>query len=236
MGERTLATERGFILYEDALAGHAGEAWFSAQHWTRQRRLRGGAGGGRGDTWFVTGTDGDWVLRHYRRGGWAAMLSTDYYAWTGLERSRPWREWRLLYSLYKEGLPVPQPLAAQVRRHGFVYRGDLLTRRIPDSRSLASRLQNSGIEGLPWRAIGICLRRFHAAGVQHADLNAHNILLDDRERVFLIDFDKSLRRTPAHAWQRANLRRLWRSLRKLAPSSVIEGTVWDKLREGYGEG
>ncbi|MGH8282138.1 MAG: lipopolysaccharide kinase InaA family protein, partial [Gammaproteobacteria bacterium] len=64
----------------------------------------------------------------------------------------------------------------------------------------------------------------------------HNILLDDRERVFLIDFDKSLRRTPAHAWQRANLRRLWRSLRKLAPSSVIEGTVWDKLLEGYGEG
>ena len=236
MAERTLATERGFILYEDALAGHAGEAWFSAQHWARQRRLRGGAGGGRGKTWIITGADGDWVLRHYRRGGWAAMLSTDYYAWTGLERSRPWREWRLLYSLYKEGLPVPQPLAAQVRRYGFLYRGDLITRRILDSHSLASRLQTSGIEGLPWRAIGICLRRFHAAGVQHGDLNAHNILLDDRERVFLIDFDKSLRRTPARAWQRTNLRRLRRSLRKLAPSSVIESTAWDRLLEGYGDG
>ncbi|HKV97368.1 MAG TPA: 3-deoxy-D-manno-octulosonic acid kinase [Gammaproteobacteria bacterium] len=233
MAERTLVTERGFILYEDELAGHAGADWFSAQHWARQRRLRGGAGGGRGDTWMVTGTDGDWVLRHYRRGGWAAKLSTDYYAWTGLERSRPWREWRLLYSLYREGLPVPQPLAAQVRRHGFLYRGDLITRRIPDTRSLANRLQTSGIEGLPWSAIGACLQRFHAAGVQHADLNAHNILLDDHERVFLIDFDKSLRRTPAAAWQHANLRRLRRSLRKLAPSSVIQTNVWNKLLEGY---
>lgn len=236
MAERTLATEWGFILYEDALAGHAGEAWFSAQHWARQRRLRGGAGGGRGDTWIVTGTDGEWVLRHYRRGGWAARLSTDYYAWTGLERSRPWREWRLLYSLYKEGLPVPQPLAARVRRHGFLYRGDLITRRIPEGRSLASRLQTSGIERLPWQAIGASLRHFHDAGVLHADLNAHNILLDARERVFLVDFDKSVRRTPARAWQQANLRRLRRSLRKLAPSSVIESSAWGGLLEGYCSG
>ena len=232
MAERTLATERGFILYEDALAGHADAAWFSAQHWARQRRLR---GGGRGDAWMVAGTDGDWVLRHYRRGGWAAKLSTDFYWWTGLECTRPWCEWRLLDSLYKQGLPVPQPLAAQVRRHGLLYRGDLITRLIPDARSLASRLQASGIEGLPWRGIGACLRRFHAAGVQHADLNAHNILLDDQARVFLIDFDKSLRRTPAAAWQQANLRRLRRSLRKLAPPSVIQTTVWNKLLEGYKE-
>lgn len=236
MAERTLATERGFILYEDAFAGHAGEAWFSAQHWARQRRLRGDADGGRGDAWIVTGTDGDWVLRHYRRGGWAAKLSTDYYLWTGLQRSRPWREWRLLYSLYKEGLPVPQPLAARVRRHGFLYRGDLITRRIPDSRSLAKRLQTSGIEDLPWAAIGACLRRFHAAGVQHGDLNAHNILLDDHERVFLVDFDKSLRRPPARAWQRANLRRLQRSLRKLAAPSLIAGVAWDQLLAAYRDG
>lgn len=233
MAERTLATERGFILYEDALAGHADAAWFSAQHWSRQRRLRGGAGGGRGDAWMVAGTDGDWVLRHYRRGGWAARLSTDFYCWTGLERTRPWREWRLLYSLYKEGLPVPQPLAAQVWRHGFLYRGDLITRRIPDSRSLAALLADPGIGHIPWMEIGACVRRLHNADVYHADLNAHNILLNDRNEVFLIDFDKGERRTPAWAWQQANLHRLWRSLRKLAPSSVIESSAWGRLLEGY---
>lgn len=236
MAERTLATNRGFILYEDALAGHAGQEWFSARHWARHRSLRGGVEGGRGDTWVIMGTDGEWVLRHYRRGGWAAKFSTDYYLWTGLERSRPWREWRLLDSLYKEGLPVPQPLAARVQRYGLVYRGDLITRLIPDSRSLASRLQTSDIEQLPWQAIGTCLRGFHDAGVQHADLNAHNILLDGHERVFLIDFDKSLRRVPAFGWQQANLRRLWHSLHKLTAASLIEGYAWNRLLEGYRSG
>lgn len=233
MAERTLAKERGFILYEDALAGHAGDEWFSARHWARRRSLRGGAQGGRGDTWIITGTDGDWVLRHYRRGGWAAKLTADFYAWAGLEHSRPWREWRLLYSLYKEGLPVPQPLAARVQCHGLVYRGDLITRWIPDSRSLASRLQIYDIDQLPWHAVGACLRRFHDAGVQHGDLNAHNILIDADERVFLIDFDKSRRRAPAFGWQKANLHRLWRSLHKLAPASLIEGQAWTNLLEGY---
>ena len=236
MTERTLATKRGFILYDDADADHAGEEWFSACHWARQHHLRGNTGGGRGDTWIVAGTDDDWVLRHYRRGGWAAKLSTDYYLWTGLQRSRPWREWRLLYSLYKEGLPVPQPVAARVQCYGWLYRGDLITRLIPDSRSLASHLRDSSIELLPWRAIGTCLRRLHNAGVQHADLNAHNILLDIHDQVFLIDFDKSRRRVPAFSWQRANLHRLWHSLHKLAAPSLIEGQAWNSLLEGYKQG
>jgi len=208
----------------------------SARHWARRKTCAGGASGGRGETWIVAGTDGDWVLRHYRRGGWIARLSSDYYAWMGLERTRPWREWRLLYSLYKEGLPVPQPLVARVQRHGLVYRGDLITRLIPDSRSLASGLRDPGIERLPWQAIGDCLQRFHAAGVQHADLNAHNILLDSRNRVYLVDFDKSLRRPPASGWQRANLRRLRRSLHKLAAPSLIDGYAWKTLLAGYAAG
>ena len=236
MAESTLATKQGFILYEDGLAGHASEEWFCVRDWARQGNLRGGTGGGRGESWIVAGTDGDWVLRHYRRGGWAAILSTDYYLWTGLECTRPWREWRLLYSLYKEGLPVPQPLAARVQRWGAVYRGDLITRLIPDSRSLASHLRDSGIERLPWHAIGACLRRFHDAGVRHADLNAHNILLDSRDRVFLVDFDKGVRRPPASGWQQANLHRLWRSLHRLAAPTLIEGYAWNRLLAGYGDG
>lgn len=236
MAERTLATKRGFILYDDTDAGHAGEEWFSARHWARHASLHGPVGGGRGATWIVAGTDGEWVLRHYRRGGWVTKVSTDYYWWTGLPRSRPWREWQLLSSLYKEGLPVPQPVAARVQRYGWLYRGDLITRLIPDSRSLASHLRDSGIELLPWRAIGVCLRRFHNAGVQHADLNAHNILLDIHERVFLIDFDKGRRRESAFSWQRANLHRLWHSLHKLAAPSLIEGRAWSNLLEGYKQG
>ena len=38
-----------------------------------------------------------------------------------------------------------------------------------------------------WIDIGRCIRRFVDAGVHHADLNAHNVLLDSEDRVWLVD-------------------------------------------------
>lgn len=232
MATQTLTTERGFILYDDTLTSHAGEELFSARHWARHTALR-GAAGGRGNTWILAGENGEWVLRHYLRGGLVAHFNKDYYLWSGMERTRPWREWQLLAELYKAGLPVPQPVAAQVIRNRFVYRGDLITRLIPDARSLAERLQDSRIELLPWRAIGMCLRRFHDAGIYHADLNAHNILINSNDDIFLIDFDRGEHRAPSALWQEANLGRLQRSLRKLAIPSSDDGHAWSMLLNGY---
>ncbi|HEX5339376.1 MAG TPA: 3-deoxy-D-manno-octulosonic acid kinase [Gammaproteobacteria bacterium] len=232
MAERTVTTKRGFILYDDAALRHAHEELFSPRQWARRDALRSTAGG-RGQTWIVNSEDGEWVLRHYRRGGLVARFIADYYFWSGLDRSRPWQEWQLLDALYKEGLPVPQPVAAQVVRRGCWYRGDLITRLIPDSRSLATALGESSIETLPWRAIGICIRRFHDAGVYHADLNAHNILLDSADKVYLLDFDRGERRSPGVLWQEANLGRLLRSLRKFIATSVIESTAWNEFLRGY---
>ncbi|MGH8399763.1 MAG: 3-deoxy-D-manno-octulosonic acid kinase [Gammaproteobacteria bacterium] len=232
MAEHTVTTKRGFILYDAALTRHADEDTFSPRHWAGREALRGTAGG-RGQTWVVHSEDGDWVLRHYRRGGMVARFLADYYLWTGLEQTRPWREWRLLDALYKEGLPVPQPVAVQVVRRGFWYRGDLITRLIPDARSLASALKESHIESLPWHAIGACIRRFHDVGIYHADLNAHNIMLDNKDAVYLLDFDRGERRTPVILWQQANLARLSRSLRKFIAAKVIENSVWDEFLSGY---
>jgi len=232
MATQTLTTKRGFILYDDALTSHAGEELFSARHWARHTSLR-GAVGGRGNTWILAGGNDEWVLRHYRRGGLVRHFNQDYYFWQGLESTRPWREWRLLSALYKQGLPVPQPVAAQVLRYGLVYRGDLITRLIPDSHSLAARLQDTSIEQLPWNRIGGCIRRFHNAGIYHADLNAHNILINSNDEIFLIDFDRGEQRVPGVLWQEANLGRLLRSLRKLAIPSVAEGHARSMLLHGY---
>ncbi|MGB9428851.1 MAG: 3-deoxy-D-manno-octulosonic acid kinase [Gammaproteobacteria bacterium] len=232
MAERAVTTKRGFILYDDALTSHASEELFSAQHWARHSALQ-SASGGRGNTWILTGPHGEWVLRHYRRGGVVARFITDYYFWTGLEQTRPWREWHLLAELYKEGLPVPQPVAAQVVHHGPIYRGDLVTRLIPDSRSLATCLRDTGLELLPWNRVGACLRRFHDVGVYHADLNAHNILIDNHNEIYLVDFDRGERRSSGTHWQQANLGRLQRSLRKLANPGLAEGYAWSELMAGY---
>jgi 3-deoxy-D-manno-octulosonic acid kinase len=233
MTAQTLNTDRGFILYDDVLVSHAGAELFSHQYWARgQAPAR--AVGGRGQAWIVAGAATPWVLRHYRRGGLAARFTGDLYFWSGLLHTRPWREWRLLADLYyEEGLPVPQPVAAQVRRQGPCYRGDLITALIPDSRSLAARWQAVERTDIPWADIGACIRRFHTAGVYHADLNAHNILLDGHGRVYLIDFDRGRRRPPAAAWQRANLKRLQRSLAKLSPSGTADAASWNTLLEGY---
>ncbi|MGH7487911.1 MAG: lipopolysaccharide kinase InaA family protein, partial [bacterium] len=86
---------------------------------------------------------------------------------------------------------------------------------------------------LPWHAIGACIRRFHDAGIYHADLNAHNIMLDNKDAVYLLDFDRGERRTPVILWQQANLARLSRSLRKFITADVIDNGVWNEFLDGY---
>jgi 3-deoxy-D-manno-octulosonic acid kinase len=225
MTAKTERTEDGAILYDDALLDHAQPGLFEPP------AAADVAVGGRGAAWVLKHRKDEWVLRHYRRGGVPGRFVRDRYLWIGLDASRPWREWRLLDSLYKEGLPVPQPVAARVQRAGLLYKGDLITRRIPAARSLAER-SASGSD-IPWAAAGRCLRRFHDAGVCHADLNAHNILLDESGRTYLIDFDRGTRRGTG-PWKQANLSRLKRSLDKLSGGSGFNLKAWGALLEGYG--
>ena len=98
----------------------------------------------------------------------------------------------------------------------------------------AVRLIRHGLTTEQWQAIGRCIKRFHQQGIYHADLNAHNILLRDAE-VFLIDFDKGEQR-PAGRWCQANLKRLLRSLTKLAnqyPCFAFNSDDWQILVDAY---
>src|SRR5690606_9287058 len=121
-----------------------------------------------------------------------------------------------LQELWQLALPVPQPVAARCEKIApFLYRGDLITRRIPAARTLAETLRDQPLAEELWSALGATLARFHRHGVYHADLNANNILLDDSGHFYLLDFDRGEQRRPETAWQRNNLDRLLRSLHKL---------------------
>ncbi len=174
---------------------------------------------GRGSAWFVTLTDVDRpaiaaVLRHYRRGGLPARLvPAHWYFYAGAQRTRCVREYQLLRALHASGLPVPEPLAAAWWRRGIGVRQALLMRQLAHTRSLATQVREHG--EAPWREVGRTLARFHAAGVWHADLNAHNVLIDDARKVWLIDFDRGRQGPLTLAEARRNLDRLERSLRKL---------------------
>ena len=147
-----------------------------------------------------------------------AKITKDRFLWSGEAETRSFAEWYLTYHLHRAGLPVPTPIAARYQRHGLFYRADLITQRIENSESLAGRLAKGPLSFTQWIAIGRCLRRFHDAGVFHADLNAHNILLTP-EQVYLIDFDRGELRSRGW-WTDTTLVRLYRSLEKVTLLAV----------------
>ncbi len=193
--------------------------------------------GGRGSVRLRRLHDGtEAAVRHFWRGGLVAHLSADRYLRVPLRQPRPWREWWLLAQLHEMGLPVPLPIAARVRYSGAGYRGDLATRLIPDCRTLAETLQARSLAPGTWAAIGETIQRFHLWGADQPDLNAHNILLGQGERVYILDFDRGRLRHPDLRWQQGNLRRLHRSLTKLSGLGTgfhFGPEDWAALMEGY---
>jgi 3-deoxy-D-manno-octulosonic acid kinase len=229
------AIDGGRMLYDTQRTGNFSAEFFDPEYWRRHDAIEGSARG-RGTTWFIRAGDGHFVLRHYRRGGLIAKFSKDRYWFRGEPETRSFAEWYLTYHLHRAGLPVPAPVAARYRRVGRFYTADLITQRIDDSQSLAQRLLEGPLPLTQWIAIGRCIRRFHDAGVCHADLNAHNILLTP-ERVYLIDFDRGTLRKRGW-WADATLVRLYRSLEKvtlLAAPDSFSDEDWHSLLAGYRE-
>ena len=191
--------------------------------------------GGRGSAWFVGAGARQWVLRHCRRGGFIARWSHDAYLWMGESRVRAFAEWELLDILTRRGLHVPKPVAARYQKRGLFYRCDLITERILDAEPLSALLAHAALGELEWRAIGEAVGSLHGAGVDHADLNAHNVLLAADGVVSVIDFDRGRLRAPG-AWTLRNLRRLRRSLAKIGsglPPGRFSDAAWRWLLAGY---
>lgn len=221
------------ILYDAALFAAPPEQLFDPRQLAAAGLLTGEAVG-RGQAWFFRHGELDLVLRHFRRGGVMEKLLVDLYWGREPEESRSWLEWRLLARLYRQGLPVPRPVAARVAAGRFFYRADLVTQRLADASSLADWLAAGKLEAITWGRIGHVVARFHHLGIWHPDLNARNILLDRQGKVFLIDFDQG--RLKIGLGPRQNLARLLRSLRKIKNSHspfYFEEADWPLLLAGY---
>ena len=224
------------MLYDASRCSQPDPRLFDREAW-RDRGALEEASGGRGTVAFVRDGGRRWVLRHYRRGGLVARLLDDAYLWTGADRTRSFREWRLLRELRAAGLPVPAPVAARYERDGLVYRADLLTEELPTRLTLGRSLQQAPLAASTWRALGACIGRLHAHGVHHADLNVHNLLLGAGDAVYVLDFDRGRVRARG-AWEQAVLARLQRSLRKVSadlPPGRFDDAAWQSLLAGLGD-
>jgi len=227
-------SETGAILYDPQRLAHPDSLHFDPsrgeQTGTAVRTAR-----GRGSAWFLDplASGGPALaLRHYRRGGLVARFVKDRYFWRGEEATRCFRELRLLAHLEDLGLPAARPVGALYQRVGWLtYRAALLTVRISGGRPLSG--QFDVVRPQLWHRVGATVAAFHAAGICHADLNAHNILIDPSDEVHLIDFDRGCVREPG-AWRQGNLERLSRSLVKLGGPDPTS-PAWQAFLAGYGD-
>ncbi|HET6911867.1 MAG TPA: 3-deoxy-D-manno-octulosonic acid kinase [Rhodanobacteraceae bacterium] len=233
---RVIADGEGAILCDAGLAVQPDEHWFDPEHWRAQGNLRDQARGGRGSVVFVETPAGVCALRHYHRGGMVAPILGDRYLWVGVERTRGFAEFRLLAELQRRGLPVPAPVAARYRQRGMYYKADLLTRRIEHTRTLAELISTGELDAGLGARVGALVARFHAQGVDHADLNAHNVLIGPNG-LWLVDFDRGRIRESQGEWGLGNLRRLRRSLLKLGAGGHNEANfdqkIWTPLMSAY---
>ena len=158
----------------------------------------------------LAGIVGPVVLKYYARGGILSNFVKETYLRTGKTRGR--REFDLLREFRGRGGNAPEPVAfAHAGR--LLYRGWLVTRKIPDARSLADLALSDEAAALRLMA-GVCRQvdLLIESRILHVDLHPGNVLVDAAGTVHIIDFDKGrrfrlgtrlLRRRYLSRWRRA---------------------------------
>ena len=150
------------------------------------------------------------IIKHYHRGGFIRHFNQRTYLRLGIPRCRV--EFDMLQTLQRTGVQVPEPVAYAFWGRIF-YHAWLVTKVIPNALNLAAVSRDD-----PKRARKILpkvirpVKRLIDIGILHVDLHPGNVMVDDHDRVFLIDFDKAktnqlnsdrLRRRYTERWQRA---------------------------------
>lgn len=155
------------------------------------------------------------VLRHYCRGGMARFFKDSFWRFDSWA-CRARLEFELCTELYRRGLPVPRPLIAREICGSFFITNDIVVEQIPGTRNIAEVLEQEEdiTDSLRW-SIGSTLAKFFAEGVWHSDLNIRNILVDEQDKCWIIDFDKCEIRNPLSDSDKVEmLERLERSFNK----------------------
>lgn len=210
--------------------------FLNSDYWQRNNNIVGTAQG-RGTTWFIQFEEKNWVLRHYYRGGMVGKFNKDSYLYSSVDKTRAAREFELLNQLRDLNLPAPKPIAYRIIRSGLFYKADILTERVCNAQDLVALLGKQSVNNALWHKIGQVIKQFHNNNVYHHDLNIHNILIDDKENVWLIDFDQGEIRESKTDWKQGNMTRLLRSFNKEKTKCAAlhwQENEWDLLLQGYG--
>ncbi len=218
------------VVYDASLLTEVSPSLFSTEYYGSS--INAVKEGGRSAAWFVNSSAGKAVLRQYRRGGLVARLIKQKYLWLGASRTRSFAEFKVLSKLYKDGVSVPKPIAAMYKRKAVFYSAAIMVQCIENSITLGAVIKSESSPSPDIvNSVADVISSMHNAGVWHADLNVHNILLDETNKAWLIDFDKARLCAVTNSQRTQNLDRLQRSIYKVAPSNA---GVWAKaIKQEY---
>jgi len=224
-----------FCLYDDNEIENFSQDLLDSDYWQSNNQVVGTAQG-RGTTWFIEVDNKQWVLKHYYRGGLIGKFNKDSYLFSNYGNTRATKEFELLNQLRDLNLPAPKPIACRVIKSGLFYKADILTERVCNAQDLISLLIKQSVNANLWHNIGKTIKAFHDHNVYHHDLNIHNILIDDQNKVWLIDFDQGEVRADSTNWKEENMSRLLRSFNKEKNKLEAlhwQANEWDLLLTGY---
>jgi 3-deoxy-D-manno-octulosonic acid kinase len=128
------------------------------------------------------------AIKSYRRGGLLRYANKRHYLRVGQTRGQTEYGW--LQTVRRLGINAPEPVAFAYRGR-LIYTAWLVTREIPRALSLAQcsltaeRPLNMGLKST---AHQLALLIEH--GIHHVDLHPGNVLLDENDNAFLLDFDR----------------------------------------------
>ncbi|MCK7459355.1 3-deoxy-D-manno-octulosonic acid kinase [Idiomarina aminovorans] len=233
---KTEQSPRGLFRYDSDIIETIEDKYFKAQYWQQQKAIAGNSTG-RATVWFIQQGDLGLLLRHYYRGGLVGKINKDRFLREPADKSRAIHEFDLLLKLRELKLPVPRPVAARMEKTGvFSYKADILVEVIPGAVDVYRLLKERQLSAELWQKLGNVIKQLHDTGVYHSDLNCHNLMLDDNDKAWIVDFDKCDFRENGD-WKEANIQRLLRSLRKEKEKNETfywkESRDWPELLTGY---
>lgn len=167
--------------------------------------------GGRGKTRIIDVPGlGRMFLKRYSHGGLLRKLTAGHFLCLGELRSRV--EFEMLERARSIGVNAPKPVAF-VQKGSTIYSTWLLMEELRETRSIVEIGEDEG-DALPRALDGLSeqIRILIKHGIFHVDLHPGNVLVDEENRVYIVDFDKAchfkgsrqaLRELYLRRWRRA---------------------------------
>jgi 3-deoxy-D-manno-octulosonic acid kinase len=132
---------------------------------------------------------GSVVIKYYRRGGAIRYLIKKRYLKCGKTRCQI--EYELLQKVRSLGINAPEPIAFAYQGRLF-YKCWLVTREIEDHQTLVQISRSNEEQArMLMKAIIKQVSMLIKNKILHADLHPGNVIVDNKNQVYLLDFDKA---------------------------------------------